>query len=150
MSLDMSGRARSRPPRTTAGQHLCLLVGVLLALLGVAGFFVTGFGDWTGGSKEQQVIGFAVNPLSNVVHLVLAAIALVGRTGRRRARWSGIALFVLGVALFAVAANVGEDGGLLNLNWPTTTLHGVMAAAGLVIAFVPVRTAPGPGTAELR
>jgi len=146
----MAGNDRSRLPRTTAGQHLCLLVGVLLLLLGVAGFFVTGFTDWTGGSKEQQVIGFAVNPLSNVVHLVLAAIALVGRTGRRRARWSGIALLVLGVGLFAVAANVGEDGGVLNLNWPTTTLHGVMAAAGLVIAFVPVRTAPGPGTAELR
>lgn len=150
MSLDTTGDDRSRMPRVTAGQHLCLIVGVLLLVLGVAGFLVTGVGDWTGGTREQQVIGFAVNPLSNVVHLLLAAIALLGRTGRRRARWSGIALFVLGAALFAVAANVGDDGGVLNLNWPTTTLHGVLAAAGLVIAFVPVRTPPGPGTAELR
>lgn len=150
MSLEMSGNDRSRMPRTTAGQHLCLLLGVLLVVLGAAGFLVTGFSDWTGGTKEQQVIGFAVNPLSNVVHLALGAVALLGRTGRRRARWSGIVIFLAGVSLFAVAANVGEDGGALNLNWPTTTLHGVMAAAGLVIAFVPVRTGPGAQTAELR
>jgi hypothetical protein len=137
-------------PRVTAGQYLSLVVGVLLLVLGVVGFFVTGFNDWTGGTKEQQVIGFAVNPLQNVVHLIMGAIGVLGRTGRRRGRWSGILLFVAGVALFAVATSVGEDGGALNLNWPVTTLHGVFAAAGLIIAFVPVRTGRPPSTAELK
>lgn len=137
-------------PRVTAGQYLSLLVGVLLLVLGVAGFFVTGFGDWTGGTKAQQVLSFAVNPWQNVVHLVMGAVGVLGRTGRRRGRWSGILLFVAGAVLFAVATSVGEDGGALNLNWPVTTLHGVVAAAGLLIALVPVRAGRPPSTAELR
>jgi hypothetical protein len=150
MSSDELRDDQRNAPRVTAGQHLSLLVGALLLLLGVAGFFVTGFGDWTGGTKEQQVIGFAVNPLQNVVHLVMGAIGVLGRTGRRRGRWSGLLLFAAGVALFAIAATVGEDGGVLNLNWPVTTLHGVVAALGLIIAFVPVRAGRRPSTAELR
>jgi hypothetical protein len=143
-------RDQRNAPRVTAGQYLSLIVGALLLLLGVAGFFVTGFGDWTGGTKEQQVIGFAVNPLQNVVHLLMGAVGVLGRTGRRRGRWSGIVLFLAGVVLFAVATSVGEDGGALNLNWPVTTLHGVVAAAGLIIALVPVRAGRRPSTAELK
>lgn len=150
MTFDAPRDDRRNAPRVTAGQYLSLVVGVLLLLLGVAGFFVTGFGDWTGGTKEQQVIGFAVNPLQNVVHLLMGAVGVLGRTGRRRGRWSGLLLFAAGVALFAVAVVAGDDGGVLNLNWPVTTLHGVVAAAGLLIALVPVRAGRPPSTAELR
>ena len=145
----MSGRVSVDRPRTTAGQHLSLVAGVLLLVLGVAGFVVSGFSDFTGGTHEQQVLGLSTNPLLNVVHLVLGALGLAGRTGARRARWYGILLFLAGAALFAYTG-VTYDGGILNANWPMATFHGVMAFLGLVIAFVPVRAGKRPGTAELR
>ncbi len=143
----MAGRVAVERPRTTAGQHLSLLAGVLLIALGVAGFFVTGFSGWTEGTREQQVIGFAVNPLANVVHLVLGALGVLARTGARRARWYGVLLIAACVAMFLYSRNVG--GGVLNANWPTSALHLVFAFAGLVIAFVPVRAGKRPSTAEL-
>ena len=151
MSLNMAGNRTVERPRTTAGQHLSLIAGVLLVLLGLAGFLVTGVSDFTGGTREQQIIGFAVNPLQNVVHLVLGALGLLARSGARRARWYGVLLFVVGAALFAYGALTADDGGApLNLNWPVSTLHALFALLGLVIAFVPVRTGPRPSTAELR
>ncbi|MGI4895848.1 MAG: DUF4383 domain-containing protein [Janthinobacterium lividum] len=151
MSLNMAGATDLRMPQTTAGQHLSLIAGVLLILLGVAGFFVTGFGDWTGGTREQQVISFAVNPLQNVLHLVLGALGVLARTGKRRARWYGLLLVVVGGALFAYGATTADGGGHpLNLNWPVSTLHALFAVLGLVIALVPVRTGRPAGTAELR
>ncbi|WP_432562347.1 DUF4383 domain-containing protein [Kineococcus sp. SYSU DK003] len=147
MSLNLSGADLSVHPRTTAGQHLSLIAGVLLIVLGVAGFAVSGFSNWTGGTLEQQVIGFAVNPLSSAMHVVLGVLGLLGRTGARRARWYGIVLFLAGAGLFAYAA---LDGGApLNLNWPISTLHAVFACLGLLIAFVPVRTGRRRSTAEL-
>ncbi|WP_432492644.1 DUF4383 domain-containing protein [Kineococcus auxinigenes] len=147
MSLNMAGKVSVERPRTTAGQHLSLLVGVLLIAFGVAGFFVTGFSGWTEGTHEQQVIGFAVNPLSNVLHLVLGALGVLARTGARRARWYGIFLVAVGIALFAYSNNADDNA--LNANWPTSALHLVLAFAGLVIAFVPVRAGKRPSTAEL-
>ncbi|WP_432483736.1 DUF4383 domain-containing protein [Kineococcus esterisolvens] len=148
MSLNMAGKVSVERPRTTAGQHLSLLVGVLLIVLGLAGFVVTGFDDFTGGTHEQQVIGFAVNPLANVLHLVLGALGLLARTGARRARWYGVLLVAAGAGLFAYSNNA--DVNVLNANWPTSALHLVLAFAGLVIAFVPVRAGKRPDTAELR
>ena len=151
MSLNMAGTETVPRPRTTAGQHLSLIAGVLLLVWGLAGFLVTGFSDFTGGTQEQQVIGFAVNPLSNVLHIVLGALGLLARTGARRARWYGIGLFLVGAALFAYGALAADDGGApLNLNWPTSTLHALFALLGVVIAFVPVRAGKIPDTAELR
>ncbi|MFD0484499.1 DUF4383 domain-containing protein [Kineococcus sp. GCM10028916] len=150
MSLNMSGAVTRSRPRVTAAQHLSLIVGVLLILLGVVGFFVSGFSDWTGGTKEQQVVGLAVNPLSNVLHLVLGVLGVLARTGARRARWYGVFLLLAGGAWFAYGAVDADGGGPpFNLNWPMSTVHAVLAVGGLVMAFVPVRTAPRPSTAEL-
>ena len=143
----MAGKAAVQRPRTTAGQHLSLIVGVLLILLGLGGFLVTGFSAFTGGTHEQQVIGFSVNPLSNVVHLVLGALGVLARTGARRARGYGLLLVVVGIALFAYSATANVN--LLNANWPTSTVHLLLAFAGAVIAFVPVRASTLPSTAEL-
>lgn len=150
MSLNLSGSDLSVRPRTTAGQHLSLIVGALLILFGVAGFVVSGFSDWTGGTEEQQVIGLSTNPASSALHLVLGLLGLLGRTGARRARGYGIALFVVTAALFAWGLSSNGSGATpLNLTWPTSTLHGVLAFVGLLIAVVPVRAGRPRSTAEL-
>lgn len=150
MTTNVHGSNGPVRPRTTAGQHLSLITGVLLVVLGVAGFAVSGFGDWTGGTQEQQVVGFSVNPASSAVHLVLGVLGVLGRTGARRARGYGLVLFLVCAALFAYGlSSDGSGDTALNLAWPVTTLHGVLAFVGLLIAFVPVRAARQPSTAEL-
>ncbi|WP_432545185.1 DUF4383 domain-containing protein [Kineococcus sp. SYSU DK002] len=150
MSTDEHGSSGPARPRTTAGQHLSLVVGVLLVVLGVAGFAVSGFSDWTGGSQEQQVVGFSVNPASSAVHLVLGLLGVLARTGARRARGYGLLLFVACAALFAYGlSSEGSGDTALNLAWPVTTLHGVLAFVGLLIAFVTKRSPRPPSTAEL-
>lgn len=151
MSQNFAGSVEPVHPRTTAGQHLSLLLGLVLLLLGIAGFAVSGFSDWTGGTQEQQVIGFSVNPASSAVHVVLGVLGVLARTGARRARGYGVLLFVVLGALFAWGlASRGSGDTALNLAWPVTTLHGVLAVFALVAVLVPVRAGRRESTAELR
>ncbi len=48
------------------------------------------------------------------------------------------------------ASSDGSGDTVLNLAWPITTAHGVLAAAGIVIALVPVKAGRRQSTAELR
>nr|WP_240895716.1 DUF4383 domain-containing protein [Kineococcus siccus] len=148
----MSGAEVGDVPHRTAGQYLSLIAGVLFLLLAVGGFVVSGFSDPTGSNHQQQVVGFAVNPLSNAVHLVLGLLGVAAYTGRRRARAYGLLLFVACAALYAYGSVVADDpvGNPLNLNWPVNVLHAVAAVLGVLIALVPVKLGRPPSTAELR
>ena len=60
-------------------------------------------------------------------------------------------LFLAFAGLFAWGASSDGSGDTaLNLAWPITTLHGVLAAAGILIALVPVKAGRRQSTAELR
>ena len=150
MSLNMSGRATTDVPARTAGQWLSLVVGVAFLLAGVAGFFVTGFSDWTGHDHGMLLL-FTVNPLHNLVHVVAGALGLLAWRRAGLARAFGIFLFVAyGAVLFQGIASADDPAqDVLNLNQADNVLHGVTAVAGLVIALVPTRTAVRPSTAEL-
>ncbi|NIZ89507.1 DUF4383 domain-containing protein [Kineococcus rubinsiae] len=152
MSLSMSGRQDTNVPARTAGQYLSLIAGILLVLLAVGGTVVAGFSDVTGSDHQRQVIGFAVNPLSNLVHLVLGALGIAAYTGRRRARWYGVVLFLACAALYAYGSVVADNpsGNPLNINWPVNVLHAVFGLLGVLIALVPVKAGRPPSTAELK
>jgi Domain of unknown function (DUF4383) len=130
-------------------QVLALVFGVVYLLVGIVGFFVTGFDNFAGHGQDEMLLGFMINPLHNIVHIVigLAGIALA-RTlaGARTYGWLLVvgygAAFVYG--LFAV----GKSWDFLNLNWADNILHLVTAVVGLVIALGPVRTAVSSGTAR--
>jgi hypothetical protein len=47
-----------------------MVFGVVFLLVGIAGFFVTGFDNFAADSKDTLLI-FEVNPLHNIVHLLL-------------------------------------------------------------------------------
>lgn len=53
-------------------QLIAVVVGAAYVLAGVAGFAVTGFDEWVGPTGET-LVGLGVNPLHNVVHLVIGA-----------------------------------------------------------------------------
>jgi hypothetical protein len=62
--------------RWTAPQTLALVVGIVYTLIGVVGFFLTGFDDFAG-HEGHSLLGFEVNPLHNAVHVLIGVLGLL-------------------------------------------------------------------------
>jgi uncharacterized membrane protein YuzA (DUF378 family) len=131
-------------------QLLSLVIGAVYLLVGIAGFFVTGFDNFFGHDTNETLVGFEVNPFHNVVHIVIGAAGLaLARTlaGARTYGWLLAvgygATFIYG--LFAV----GQTWDFLSLNWADNWLHLLSALAGLAIALGPVRNAVGGRTSRV-
>jgi hypothetical protein len=122
---------------------IALVVGAVYTLVGIAGFLVTGFTDFAS-SHGDSLFGFEVNPLHNIVHIVigLAGLAMSRKLGLTRTYgWLLFlgygAVFVYG--LFAVSR---DNINFLALNTADNWLHILSALVGLLIALAPAgRTA---------
>ncbi len=128
------------PGRAKTVRNLALAVGVLYALIGVLGFFVTGFDNFASETGET-LLGFEVNPLHNIVHLLIggAGIALSrSLSGARTFGWLLVAGYGL-TFLYGLFAVDNPDVNFLSLNWADNWLHLASVVAGLVIALLPVR-----------
>src|SRR3954464_2475783 len=71
-------------------QILALVFGAVYLLVGIVGFFVTGFDNFADHSQHQTLLFFMTNPLHNVVHIVIGlAGLLLARTlaGARTYGW---------------------------------------------------------------
>lgn len=51
----------------TPAQTFALVFGAVYALVGLAGFLVTGFDNFAGETFDDKLIIFSVNPLHNIV-----------------------------------------------------------------------------------
>ncbi|GGB95682.1 DUF4383 domain-containing protein [Cellulomonas carbonis] len=122
-------------------QWLALVIGVVYLLVGLAGFLVTGFDDFTEHDHSQTLLGFAVNPLHNVVHLLIGAAGVALWSRRASARTYGWLLAIGYGATFVYGLIVvdNEDANILNINAADNVLHAVSALAGLAIALWPDR-----------
>ena len=125
-------------------QILALVFGAVYLLVGIVGFFVTGFDNFADNSQHEMLLFFMINPLHNVVHIVIGLAGLLlarTLTGARTYGWllavGYAAAFVYG--LFAV----GESWDFLNINAADNVLHILTAVIGLVIALAPARTTTG-------
>ena len=123
-------------------QMLALAFGVVYLLVGIVGFFITGFDAFADNSQDEMLLFFMINPLHNIVHIVigLAGIAL-SRTlaGARTYGW----LLAVGYAaafVYGLIA-IGQDWDFLNINVADNVLHIATAVVGLVMALGPVNTA---------
>jgi hypothetical protein len=124
-------------------QWLGLLTGAIFVVVGVAGFFVTGFDDFAYHHTGERLIIFEVNPLHNIVHLALGVLAFALCWSRKGTLTYGaivaggyLAAFIYG--LFAVDATWD----FLSLNPEDNWLHLGLAVLGAAIA--------GLAAAELR
>jgi hypothetical protein len=129
-------------------QTFSFLIGAVLTIAGIVGFFYNGSFDTGSHIPSDEVFGLlSVNGWHNVVHLV------TGLAGLRAARsWSGArtysyALFVLYTALFVLGLASGTHDavlGLIPVNGADDALHGIIAAsallAGLATPAVPPPT----------
>ncbi|QXG77755.1 DUF4383 domain-containing protein [Modestobacter sp. L9-4] len=128
-------------------QQLSLAFGVIYTLIGVIGFFITGFGDFFGNmngssmTHDDTLLGFMINPAHNVVHILIGLAGIALSRTLKSARTYGLLLLVgYGAAFVYGVIAVGKDWDFLNLNWADNILHIVTAIVGAVIAFGPVKT----------
>ena len=138
----------SQTPTTAAGvrawtpaQRFAAVFGVVYLLVAIAGFALTGVSDFAGHHHHTLLI-FAVNPLHNVVHLVLALVWLAAAPRHRTARPANLALGVV-LGLVTVLGFVGVTSmlGMSGFADPDNFLH--LATATLALYFGSV-AAGGP------
>jgi hypothetical protein len=125
-------------------QWLALVIGVAYTLVGVVGFLTTGFSGFAEPSGELLLGIFEINPLHNIVHLVIGVAGLVMWSRLDRTRlygWLLAAGYGLTFLYGLFVANRQEPANFLALNQGDNWLHLVSAAAGLAIALWPARQA---------
>jgi hypothetical protein len=137
----MSAASRDTAGGRTVPEILGLAFGAIYLLVGIVGFFITGFDDFAG-HDHGSLLFFDINPLHNVVHILIGVAGLVLSRTLAGARTYGWLLAVgYGAAFVYGLLAVGEDWDFLNLNWADNILHLATVVVGLVIALMPVRTA---------
>ena len=130
----------------TVPEILGLAFGAIHLLVGIVGFFVTGFSDFFAHDTGKNLLFFEINGMHNVVHIVigLAGLAL-GRTlaGARTYGW--LLAVGYGAAFIYGLLALGKEWDFLSLNAADNVLHIATALVGLLIALMPVRRAVGAG-----
>jgi uncharacterized protein DUF4383 len=109
--------------------------GLIYVLVGVVGFFVTGFSGFISMDGGLLLGIFMVNPLHNLVHVLVGALLIVGGlasvTISKRVNTTVGVVYLL---VFAVGLAVqGSTANILALNGAD---HGLHLLSGLLLAIV--------------
>ena len=138
----MSASANTTGTGRTLPQTLALAFGAIYLLVGIVGFFITGFDEFFAHDTEQKLIVFEINGMHNVVHLVIGVAGLVLARTLAGARTYGWLLAVgYGAAFVYGLIAIGKEWDFLSINGADNVLHLATALVGLVIALMPVRDA---------
>lgn len=118
--------------------------GVLLLVLGTAGFVVTGFSGFWEADSGNVLLGLRLNPALNLVHLAAgAALLRAGAGGAATARTATgvVGILVLGLGLTGLWLTDRPDLNVLAVNTTAVVLHLTVGTLALVVAALPGRTA---------
>lgn len=118
--------------------------GTVFVLVAVWGFVETGFGDWTARETDAAVLWFQVNPLHNLVHLLVGAGLLAGAA---RGEWAARLLTLLVAIVYLVVGLggfwlIGKEANILALNVADNWLHLATAALGFAAVIASDRRRP--------
>ncbi|TNC23452.1 DUF4383 domain-containing protein [Amycolatopsis alkalitolerans] len=137
-------------------QLLAGLVGLVYLVIGIIGFTRTGFGNFAG-HHDVRLLGFMINPLHNVVHVVVGGLGLLAALSSGLSRTFGWILFI-GYGLVAIwglmitgviSSNpLSGWGNPLDLNDADNWLHIGSAVLGLIMAIMPARKVVHMATPE--
>jgi hypothetical protein len=141
MSTTPHGHGDLDPGKVKVVKGLALAIGAVYLLIGLLGFLVTGFDNFAS-HTDETLLGFEINPLHNIVHVLIGVAGILLARQLATARTYGWLLvigygatFVYG--LFAVG---NDDVNFLSLNWADNWLHLGSVLLGLAIALLPVRS----------
>ena len=120
----------------TPVQLFSLVFGIVYVIVGLAGFLVTGFRDFAEPTGETLIV-FGLNPLHNIVHILIGAAWIVASRSESLSRRISLALG-LALGLVAVLGFVGALRFLAidSLADPDNFLHLVTAALALYFGTV--------------
>ncbi len=136
--MSSAGNTGTRPGMAWP-QALALAFGVVYLLVGIVGFFITGFDGFAESGQDTMLLFFMINPLHNIVHVVIGLAGIVLSRTLAGARTYGWLLAVGYAAAFVYGlVAVGQDWDFLNINAADNVLHIATAIVGLVIALGPV------------
>jgi Domain of unknown function (DUF4383) len=130
----MAASARNTGAGRPWPQVLGLAFGAIYLLVGIVGFFITGFDDFAGKPQHDMLLFFAINPLHNIVHILIGAVGLALSRTLVGAKTFGLLLAVgYGLAFIYGVIAVGKDWDFLNINWADNILHLLSAIVGGLI-----------------
>jgi hypothetical protein len=134
-----------------AARILTAIAGVVFLVVGVVGFVITGFDDFASHHTDDTLLGFELNGLHNLAHLIFGVAGVLLWRTVRGALTFGVLLIVgyLVVLAFGIAAE-GEDWNILSINTADNWLHLAFVVLGAVIAALAYRAdhpAGSPGNA---
>ncbi len=117
----------------TPNRILALVIGIVLTLVGILGFFVSS------SMSPGLLLGFQIDLVHNLVHLLTGIVALVAvYTGWSRRFNQVFGIIYLVVALAGVIPALYFDGrllGIMHVNPADDVLHWVIAIAAIAVGF---------------
>jgi cyanate permease len=119
--------------RRSLNQTLALAFGAVYALVGVLGFFVSSNVDFAG-KQGASLLGFDVNGLHSLVHLLIGVALMAASRTHAAARATNVtigAVYLLLAALGPVINDTVAD--IIGLNGADHFLH---AASGILLVAV--------------
>lgn len=112
-------------------QTVALAFGVAYTLVGIAGFFVS---ETFAGTSDEDLLGFQVNNLHNIVHLLIGVALIAAAKRHDTARGANLAIGVTYLALAVLGPFItGTELNIVALNDADHYLH---AASGLLLVAV--------------
>jgi hypothetical protein len=133
----------------TLAQRIAQIAGWLFVVVGLAGFAVTGGSMEAHPDAARKLIGFPLNVVHNVVHLLIGAWGIVSSRTHDGARGYLVGAGVLYVVLAIAGYFVPTGFGLVPIGGSDIGLHAVLGL-GLLAAWAATRGARPVDTAPPR
>jgi len=136
----------------------CLLIGAVLVVAGIMGFFYESSFDTGDEIVSDDVLGvLAVNGWHNLVHLAIGGVLLLAAGSAARVAALGVGMLYIALSVLGFIATggdgisfVAENGVLIDLvpvNDEDNVLHAILGVTGVLAAFATragAPTAPAP------
>jgi Domain of unknown function (DUF4383) len=138
---ETSRRKKGHPPMRLQAQRFAQIFGAIYLAVGILGFAFTGLSDFASSSGDQLIF-FGVNPLHNIVHILVGALWLGASRSEQSARivTALIGAVYLVVGVLGLFINGSSDLNILNINQPDNVLHLVSALLSLYVGLASRRS----------
>ena len=126
------------PAGRSVNSTVALVFGVIYLLVGLVGFFITGFSGFAATNSSDSLLGFSINPLHNLVHLLVGLALLGSSRALASARSANLAVgavyLVVGIIGLFIASPT-NSANILSLNGADNVLHLGTAIILLAVAL---------------